>query len=553
MNLISSLIAGIRGAENGSVLLYKRGTTNSATWYGSFEGAAPNTSGAAITLDANGGAEVYVDELVDLVVRDSFGATVRSFTAGDSSPPVEVRSSSFTGVDYATAATAAGNPTTLQSALDLWLTQNGAIDWQVKFNGGPSTIRAALSMLNGKLFYNVKDDAYGATGNGSTDDTAAIQAAINAASAAGGGTVIFPAGTYKITVELSVSAGVSLWGAAPAGAIISTSSATAHILNLATGAHREISGLTLKASVSNSGSAVFVATTVNPDTHLQDCIFDGTNHTSYLTKGHGLTFEDCTWLIKPTSNAPGFKQQDVATSANRTIFNRCLFKFTTSGAYTSAAGEGVIASQNVVLNACTFDLANMSSGTAYMLACEAALYCTAIGNRVTTPAGGTVRLFRLGAVTKDVFIYEDFNLVEGSEGSSTLALYQLTSVAGAAASFWQGFWLGSRERNSLNIASDAASLDLAALQYALIINKRSNGTVQTITADANIPNGSLTLITKNATGGAGANITMDATDFRPSETFSIATNNNFDIRRWRCADGDGSILWFADAMPRNNV
>lgn len=45
--------------------------------------------------------------------------------------------------------------------------------------------------------YNVRD--YGATGNGSTDDTTALQAAINAADAAPSGTVYIPNGSYKIT------------------------------------------------------------------------------------------------------------------------------------------------------------------------------------------------------------------------------------------------------------------------------------------------------------------------------------------------------------------
>jgi hypothetical protein len=46
------------------------------------------------------------------------------------------------------------------------------------------------------LVFNVK--SYGALGNGTTDDTAAIQAAYTAAAAAGGGIVFFPAGVYLV-------------------------------------------------------------------------------------------------------------------------------------------------------------------------------------------------------------------------------------------------------------------------------------------------------------------------------------------------------------------
>lgn len=59
--------------------------------------------------------------------------------------------------------------------------------------------------------YNVR--AYGARGDGTTDDTAAIQAAIDAACTAGGGTVLLPVGTYKTTDRLDVYAsGVHLRG-----------------------------------------------------------------------------------------------------------------------------------------------------------------------------------------------------------------------------------------------------------------------------------------------------------------------------------------------------
>jgi len=50
--------------------------------------------------------------------------------------------------------------------------------------------------------YDVK--AYGAVGDGATDDTAAVQAAITAADAANGGIIYFPSGTYLISSALSI-------------------------------------------------------------------------------------------------------------------------------------------------------------------------------------------------------------------------------------------------------------------------------------------------------------------------------------------------------------
>lgn len=71
--------------------------------------------------------------------------------------------------------------------------------------------------------FNVKD--YGAVGNGTADDTTAIQSAIDAAVAAGGGQVLLDAGTYKVTSSLILGSNVSIIGCGPqsvikAGAVI---------------------------------------------------------------------------------------------------------------------------------------------------------------------------------------------------------------------------------------------------------------------------------------------------------------------------------------------
>lgn len=64
--------------------------------------------------------------------------------------------------------------------------------------------------------FDVRDPAYGAIGDGSTDDTTAIQNAINAA-AVSGGTVLLPVGTYRTTGTLSLprNPSVSIAGVHP--------------------------------------------------------------------------------------------------------------------------------------------------------------------------------------------------------------------------------------------------------------------------------------------------------------------------------------------------
>jgi len=68
--------------------------------------------------------------------------------------------------------------------------------------------------LKGGTWFDVK--AYGAVGDGTTDDTAAIQATINAAA---GDVTFLPSGTYKITAPLVTKAGGSLIGAGTGQAV----------------------------------------------------------------------------------------------------------------------------------------------------------------------------------------------------------------------------------------------------------------------------------------------------------------------------------------------
>ena len=72
----------------------------------------------------------------------------------------------------------------------------GAVDTNVQ-----AKLRETVSVMD-----------FGAVGDGTTDDTAAIQAAINSVSSTGGGTVYLPSGTYKTTVPLIMKVNVALVG-----------------------------------------------------------------------------------------------------------------------------------------------------------------------------------------------------------------------------------------------------------------------------------------------------------------------------------------------------
>ena len=84
-----------------------------------------------------------------------------------------------------------------------------------------SLTKASYSMITGAPV-NVKD--YGAVGDGSTDDTAAMQAAITAVATTGQGLYV-PAGTYKITSAMTSTGHLNMFGDGEKS-IISFSSAT---------------------------------------------------------------------------------------------------------------------------------------------------------------------------------------------------------------------------------------------------------------------------------------------------------------------------------------
>ena len=93
--------------------------------------------------------------------------------------------------------------------------------------------KVTYSMIEGAQF-NVLD--YGAKGDGATDDSAAVQAAMDAALATGGGTVYLPSGTYLCNTPLVLQYGVNLIGESRANTTIKKDSTTTKAVTVYAGA-----------------------------------------------------------------------------------------------------------------------------------------------------------------------------------------------------------------------------------------------------------------------------------------------------------------------------
>lgn len=119
-----------------------------------------------------------------------------------------------------------------------------------------SQLPSSVSSANVVDWYSVKALSYGAKGDGTTDDTAAIQAAVTAAATAGGGTVYLPAGRYILSGSLNWSTGVNLVGAGTRVSILQQTSSTADTITGQDISDVRIEAVQLSGPGRGSGSGV---------------------------------------------------------------------------------------------------------------------------------------------------------------------------------------------------------------------------------------------------------------------------------------------------------
>ena len=139
--------------------------------------------------------------------------------------------------------------------------------------------------------YNVMDPAYGATGDGTTNDTAAVQSAINACEAVGGGIVFFPPGAY-LCDPLTVNKPIRLIGVSRGGDVSEDGNSVALSHILASGTTEALDVITFaSATAANelTGCGMenmgIIATGVNPRYGLR---LRGIHHSRFVN----LKFDD---------------------------------------------------------------------------------------------------------------------------------------------------------------------------------------------------------------------------------------------------------------------
>lgn len=526
MHLLAPLAAGMAGAAGGTVEVYARGTSSPITLYTDFEGTV--TTGNPATLDANGRAKLYVDQYARCVVKNASGSTVIDFVDGKDANAVELRSASIIGNAYVGGAAAAGNPISVEAAINKVITSFGSTDWNVLLAGSSVTLQAALGALWRSRVFDVRQ--YGALGDGATNDLAAINAAASAANAAGGGVVFFPPGTYQINSPPTLFSTIEYVGVGPSLSIIRAASDMIVFI-----------GATMPRAVRSLGLARFgamttwVSSTGSGSVVFEDCAFasataGGTGSSAFSNSGTGkVTFVRCTM-----ATASGAGQFWSVTSSGEMVVDGCVATGGVSGASigfvsnVTSGAPGVLA-KLTILNT-IIDNSNIGSGgvTVFGLAANSYGVLRVTGSTFRPETASTSTQVAISANSDtECYVYES-----GNDFSEHYALLPTNTaqgpyrVAGFGASAKKFY--GTRELASMPANGPNGSPILLHLLHARFAKIHTTGGAGTRLIDAGGPGAgegaTAVLAVHNDTGSS---ITYQwSTGFASSgTTFAVAANS----------------------------
>jgi hypothetical protein len=358
------------------------------------------------------------------------------------------------------------------------LTLAGAPAMTVAADAAVGKVWSSDASGNGKWDYtgatslNVKNSAYGAKVDGVTDDTAAVQAALNALSTFGGGTVEIPAGTCVLTptgspaVALSVPSNVRLRGAGR-NATILKKAANGTLISMS-GPSTDLSGAThcrfsaVEAlGINGNGKTGLVFQCYYADNLLFRDVVIISNADLVLDSAEfwDSRFEDCAFVsctgtagsttqpnvwIRNSAAASGFGNS--AGNSNQIHFRNCRFEAFGTGALWFSQGLGNSANGNgLYVTDCKFEGDTMAGGpyistdntTKNFFGEHLYVYAGGFASGFST-AQTLISLFGGNHALRDVAIGNgaSANVVNGvlahAVGGSTIVLEDIAGVYGTA-------------------------------------------------------------------------------------------------------------------------
>lgn len=354
--------------------------------------------------------------------------------------------------------------------LDTWATKTapsgtvlGTSDIQTI--SGAKTYNAGTLLDKGEIVFDVK--AFGAVGNDSTDDTTAIQNAIDAANSAGGGRVWFPKGTYKLTAALKLYSGTTptiaayqniiLDGAGSSttnGAILKQYTTGADVIkglndaaNSAQALNIGIKNLALvwgTGTATNSGNGLYLAQQATGGPSFQQFIIENVVASGFGGSGkYGFNFESLITSKVDTCMsvicANGFFLNGGAFGAWSSV-NTSVTMLNCYANGNTGTGYNIDHSTYTSLNSCAAD----SNGTGYLLNSANSISLVSCGAEYGNPDGASPGdAFKIAGSSASIGLYDCYSFqnyhyslwVTGSSVSVVAIGFQENSPVSATNSF----------------------------------------------------------------------------------------------------------------------
>lgn len=306
------------------------------------------------------------------------------------------------------------------------------LDLQTQAQAAQTTANSAITVSSTKvikdsLVFNVKD--HGAIGNGATDDTAAIQATINLASATGG-IVFLPSGTYNLSSSLTLANNITIAGAGWGSTFIQQNSTTSSAFVQADASTIRFQSIRINGPGSGTGYGIRFTTSVSSNTpyiSMEDVFING-----FGVDGINISLPlSCafTRVVVRNCGAYGFNMVGVnLPTASAVTFQSCYANGNTTGGIRLFRVAGASLTACTVISSTTGFLVDSSDGVAL------------VGCATQSCNNGVSFSTAIGCSVVDYFNYDNKGIgIRATSNSTPVSIYNAVELTpnGTATRFVQ--------------------------------------------------------------------------------------------------------------------